>query len=140
MIDAMTAIVSSIEDSASAFYRGRAFASSFADNVRMMDDKWKERLGAAIKGSGKSMREISLAAGRGPGYISSILSENKDPTIEHLMAVCDAVPVSLAHILYGFEITPEDADLLAAMKRSPETRQAVLTLIRTAPREPSAQS
>lgn len=114
--------------------------SSFADNARMADDKWKDRLSAAIKDSGKSMREVSLAAGRGPGYISGIFSDNKDPTIEHLMAVCDAVPVSLAHVLYGFDITPEDADLLAAMKRSPETREAVLTLIRTASREPSAQS
>lgn len=76
------------------------------------------------------MRAVSLAAGCGPGYVHSILSEGKDPTVEKLMAVCEVIPVSFAHIIYGFEITQEDADLLAAMKRAPEAREAVLTLLR----------
>lgn len=96
----------------------------------MADDAWRERLQKAVTESGKSKRSISLASGNGQGYLHSILAEDKDPTIENLMSVCDAIPVSLAYILYGFEITPEDTDLLAALKESPETRDAVLTLIR----------
>ncbi|MEH7827644.1 hypothetical protein [Gemmobacter denitrificans] len=96
----------------------------------MENTDWRSRLEAAIKSSGNSMRAVSIASGNGPGYIHGILKEGKDPTIEKLMAVCEAVPVSLAHVIYGFEITQEDADLLGAMKRAPEAREAVLTLLR----------
>ena len=91
---------------------------------------WRSRLEAAIESSGKSKRAISLASGAGPGYVHSILKEGKVPTIENLMSICEAIPVSLAYILYGFDITHEDAELLAALKESPETRAAMLTLIR----------
>lgn len=97
----------------------------------MADQAWRERLGDALKVSGKSKRAVSLSSGNGPGYVHSILVEGKDPTIENLMAVCQAIPVSLAYVLYGFDITPEDADLLAAMKESEATRAAVLTLLRS---------
>lgn len=97
----------------------------------MENTAWRIRLEAAIEAAGKSKRAVSIASKLGPGYVHSILREGKDPTIEKLMAVCDAIPVSLAHVLYGFDITPEDADLLAAMKESQETRSAVLTLIRS---------
>jgi len=127
----MTPTISSLADTASAFYRGRAPITAFADNPAMSDEAWRERLRAGLAASGKSMRAVSLATGNGQGYVSSILTEGKDPTIENLMAVCDAIPVSLAYVLYGFDITPEDADLLAAMKESPETRDAVLTLLRS---------
>lgn len=127
----MTPNLSSLADTASGFYRGRAQVTAFADNCGMSDEAWRERLRAGLAASGKSMRSVSLATGNGPGYVSSILTEGKDPTIENLIAVCDAIPISLAFVLYGFDITPEDADLLAAMKESPETRDAVLTLLRS---------
>lgn len=95
----------------------------------MENDAWRERLGAALKASGKSNRKVSLDAGFGPGYIHSIMAEGKDPTIEKLMTICEQIPVSVPYILYGVDVTPEDLDLLTIMKQSPEKRDAVLTLL-----------
>lgn len=100
-----------------------------ADNPLMITDGWRERLTTAIKKNGLSLREVSLAAGAGPGYISSILTDGKEPTIQKLMEVCQAVPVSLIHVLYGFDVTLEDEAIIAAMHESPEKRDAVVTLL-----------
>lgn len=130
------AIISAKEDMTSDFYRGRAFSSAFADKSLMDTTAWRDRLATAIKLSGKSKRAISLATGNGAGYIHSLLSEGKTPTIENLIKVCNEIDVSLAYVLYGFDITREDAELLSAMKESPEMRSAVLTLVR---RQPSSE-
>lgn len=76
------------------------------------------------------MREVSLAAGAGAGYLHSILKEGKDPGIERLSAICDQIGVSLPYILYGINITPEDEKIVAAAQRSPQLRAAVLALLR----------
>ncbi|WP_273689054.1 hypothetical protein [Ketogulonicigenium vulgare] len=96
----------------------------------MKTDGWRDRLQKAVEESGKSKRSISLQTGNGAGYLHSILTEGKDPGIENLMKVCDAIPVSLAFILYGYHISDEDAALINLMKQSPEAREAVLTLLR----------
>ncbi|OPB30201.1 transcriptional regulator [Bartonella sp. WD12.1] len=97
----------------------------------MSIDGWRHRLNEALIKSGRSKRSISLAAGKGAGYLHSILSEGKDPTIESLSDVCQTINVSMSYILYGENPAPEDRefiDLLA--KISPEERQAILTLLR----------
>ena len=38
---------------------------------------WRVRLAQKIEESGKSMRALSLACGRGPGYVHSILKDKK---------------------------------------------------------------
>jgi hypothetical protein len=95
----------------------------------MSDADWKSRLEGAIKASGKSKRAISLASGNNPGYVHSILAEGKDPTITNLIAVCDAVPVSLVYILHGHDVTPEDSEILELLHRHPEKRAAIQSLI-----------
>jgi len=97
----------------------------------MKNDEWKIRLIAAIKSSGKTNRAISLAAGFGPGYLHSILTEGKDPTVERLLAICDEVPVSGIHILYGVDVNPDDIEILRALKDRPESRAGILSLIKT---------
>ena len=99
----------------------------------MNTNAWRDRLEAAIEQSGKSKRAISLESGNGAGYVHSILKEGKAPTIDNLIAVCNAIPIPLAYILYGFEITVEDAEFLSAIKESPQVREAMLTLIRRTP-------
>ncbi|WP_217645902.1 hypothetical protein [Paracoccus homiensis] len=76
-----------------------------------------------------SKRQISLAAKAGQGYVHSILSEGKDPTVEKLMAVCDVIGASPTFILYGVDVRPEDAEIISAMRQSPATRSAVLALL-----------
>ncbi len=71
-----------------------------------------------------------MAAGKGPGYVHSLLSEGKSPTIENLMELCKQIGTSPSYILYGVDVQPEDAEIIAAMRDDPETRDAVLALLR----------
>lgn len=96
----------------------------------MNESDWRSRLEDAIKASGRSKREISLAAGKGPGYVHSILSEGKDPTIDNLIAICLALNVSLTKILYGFEISPETEEILSLIEANPRSRNGLLQILR----------
>ena len=82
--------------------------SAMADSFTMKKDAWRARLVEAIEHSGKSARAISTEAGLGPGYVHSIIKEGKDPTVERLLSVCDAVPVSLIYVMYGVDAEPDD--------------------------------
>lgn len=95
----------------------------------MADEAWRKRLEDAIKNSNRSKREISLKAGKGAGYVHSILSEGKDPTIESLIAVCQELGVSLTWIVYGFEISPATEQLLSLIEQNPDDRAAVLQIL-----------
>lgn len=95
----------------------------------MDKEDWRQRLSAAIESSGKSKRSISQTSGNGPGYLHSILSEGKDPTITKLLAVCDAIPVSALLILFGHDVTPADAHILDLLHQNPSKRDAIQQLI-----------
>ncbi|WP_455480547.1 XRE family transcriptional regulator [Bartonella sp. B12(2025)] len=94
-------------------------------------DGWRQRLTVALEKSGRSKRSISLAAGKGAGYLHSILSEGKEPTIESLARICHEINISMNYILYGQGASPEDKEFIDLLsKLSPEERQAILTLLR----------
>ncbi|UTO28165.1 XRE family transcriptional regulator [Bartonella harrusi] len=94
-------------------------------------DGWRQRLGAALERSGRSKRSVSLAAGKGAGYLHSILSEGKEPTIESLSRICNEINISMNYILYGQSVSPEDKEFIELIsKLSPEERKAILTLLR----------
>jgi transcriptional regulator with XRE-family HTH domain len=124
--------ISSIADKSSVLDEGRAHLSEIADIPLMNEMQWRKRLAFAVEASGKSKREISLAAGLGAGYVHSILSEGKDPTIERFLKVCAATGVSLTHVIYGFNVSPEDEEFLRLIAEAPEReRVAVLALLRS---------
>lgn len=95
----------------------------------MENEDWRLRLKESIDNSGKSMREVSLESGHGPGYVHSIFTEGKDPKITTLTSVCAAVPVSLIYILHGLEVAPEDEALLKELYEHPSKREAIRKLI-----------
>lgn len=105
----------------------------------MEQNAWRNRLRDAIRDRKLSKRGVSLRAKLGQGYLHSILDEGKEPTIQNLADVCAAIPISMSFILYGYDVTPEDEAIIAAMHESPEKRQAVLTLIGQAARPPASQ-
>lgn len=125
--------ISSLEDGSSANYRGRANFAALVDSSAMADSLWRGRLQAALDNSGKSKRAVSLASGNGPGYMHSILKEGKDPTVENLMSVCDALSVSVVYILHGIDVGPDEAELLSALRNHPEKREAIFALLGSAP-------
>ncbi|ALE03091.1 XRE family transcriptional regulator [Bartonella ancashensis] len=92
---------------------------------------WRQRLSEALQKSGRSKRSVSLAAGKGAGYLHSILSEGKDPTIESLSDVCHTLNVSMSYILYGQGASLEDQEFIDLISKiSSEERKAILTLLR----------
>ncbi|WP_455479230.1 XRE family transcriptional regulator [Bartonella sp. B23] len=94
-------------------------------------DGWRQRLSAELKKTGRSKRSISLAAGKGAGYLHSILAEGKEPTIESLSRVCHEINISMNYILYGEDASSEDKEFINLISRlSPEERQAILILLR----------
>ncbi|MBB6158921.1 transcriptional regulator [Bartonella doshiae] len=94
-------------------------------------DGWRQRLNNALEKSGRSKRSVSLAAGKGAGYLHSILSEGKEPTIESLARICHEINISMNSILYGEDASSEDKEFLALISNlSPEERQAILTLLK----------
>lgn len=72
--------------------------------VHIMDSTdWRSRLRTKIAESGRSMQDLSLAAGRSRNYVRSILSEGKEPGLEAFTEICDALNVNPLWVLYGGE-------------------------------------
>ncbi len=90
---------------------------------------FRERLRTAVAASDKSLRAISLAAGAGPGYLHSILEEGKSPSVDRLMKVCDAIPVSPAYIMLGIDAKPEDMTILELLHKNPDARDGILRIL-----------
>ncbi len=97
----------------------------------MLKDAWRGRLAAALEQSGKSKREVSIAAGMGAGYVHSLLGEGKDPTVQNLIKVCEVIGVSLSFVLYGYELTAENEEILRLLKAAtPGERKGLLQILR----------
>lgn len=92
---------------------------------------WKKRLADGIRDKGRSKREVSLAAGRGPGYVHSLLGEDKDPTIDNLIEVCRAAELSVIWVLFGVEMSRETEEIVQALEgASPDQRRGLLQFLR----------
>ncbi|MBB3947082.1 ribonucleoside-diphosphate reductase alpha chain [Rhizobium skierniewicense] len=100
----------------------------------MKSADWRARLRDALSARGMSAREASLAAGKGPGYVHSILKDGKDPTVDNLVAVCEVLNVSLSQIIYGIDVSAETAEILSLLEGSPEMRDGILKILRNTPR------
>ena len=90
--------------------------------------KVRERLKSALEDAGVSMRAASIAAGFGPGYVHSII-DGTEPTVTRLATVCEVNGISLAYVLFGFDITPETERLLSLMEDDQKARDGILTLL-----------
>lgn len=97
-----------------------------------MDDTWRERLAKAIEARGVSKRSLSLKAGMGPGYVHSLLSEGKEPTIEKLVRICAELDVPLAAIVYGDEASQFVQEVVELWRKAPPSlRQGILEILRS---------
>lgn len=135
---AMHGTISSLEDIASVFYKGRAFLSAKADIKGMAQvdfdiDAMRTRLQDAYDqfnaDTGRSMRSVSKGAGMGYGYLHSVLVEKKEPTISRLSALCDEMNVSLPWVMYGYNISPDSVKILSRLEKNPGKREGILKLL-----------
>lgn len=91
----------------------------------------RARLRAALKEKGLSMRQISIQAKCGPGYVYSVLEEGKEPTVTKLAQICNAADLSMSYILYGMKLSPETERLISLFEEHPEKRDGILALLRS---------
>lgn len=126
----MNATISSKADTSSVLNEGRAEISYLEDIYLMTKHEWRKRLRDEIKNKDRSMRSISLAINKGPGYVHSILEDEKDPTISNLLEVCQEVGVSLSYVLYGFDISAETEEILGLLEGHPGSREGILQILR----------
>lgn len=122
--------ISAIEDKSTILNEGRAVLSALGDTATMKASDWRARLQSALNASGKSAREVSIAAGRGPGYVHSLLKEGKDPTIDNLIAICEVLNISVSQLIYGFALSRETEEILALLEGSPNAREGILKILR----------
>lgn len=96
----------------------------------MADDLWRNRIEVAVERDGRSLRDISLAAGLSHGYLHGILRDGKEPTLDRFIRICDELNLSLSHTLMGADVSHDTESIIAALESDPATRQAVLSLLR----------
>lgn len=109
--------MSTIADTSSVFYRGRARSIDSLHIPLMIDADWRGRLQEAIDAKGMTARSVSLAAKLSPGYVHSIIQDGKEPSISRLIAIADILGVSLSYLVYGVQMTAEEEDLLLTYAR-----------------------
>jgi transcriptional regulator with XRE-family HTH domain len=78
-----------------------------------------------------SMRAISRAIGASPNAVSEIWTANKEPGVDKVLAIIDAIGASRTAILAGYPMTPETEQLVALLSRmSPAARVSALQFLR----------
>lgn len=96
----------------------------------MKDDAWRQRLESAVQKDGRSLRDISLAAGLSHGYLHGVLRDNKEPTLERFIRICSELGVSLTYVLLGANVSPETEEIVQALEGDDETRSLMLAILR----------
>jgi len=96
-----------------------------------MGNHWKTELRQAIAASGMSMRAISRAIGAGPNAVSEIFSTDKEPGIERVLAIIDAIGASRTAVLAGYPMTREIEEIIGLLNRiGPTAQQSALRFLR----------
>lgn len=73
-------------------------------------DEWRRRLEREIKRSGRSVRQISMAAGLNAGTLSQTIKSGRMPGATHLLSVCEQLGVSIHYILTGEHVVGGSSD------------------------------
>lgn len=81
-----------------------------------MKKDWFDRLVDAIKGDGRDLKAISLAARCGPNYVQQMIKNGKRPGVDRFLAILEALgSASAFHVLTGYEFTAEDEEFFRAV-------------------------
>lgn len=93
-------------------------------------DGMRVRIEEQLDKAGITARAACLNANMSPGYLHSILKENRAPTVPKLAELCAKNGLSLPYILFGFEISPETQELVSLIEQDPGLRDNVLSLLK----------
>lgn len=125
----MRPTISAKKDTSSALDKRRAATPLVGIIGEMYDSAWRSRLQAAVDGDGRSMREISLAAGLSHGYLHGVLKDGKEPTLDRFARICQEMHLSVAYILLGLDISEETEALISYAVKNPSRLTALVALL-----------
>jgi transcriptional regulator with XRE-family HTH domain len=93
--------------------------------------EWRERLIDAIDRSGKTRKDIAIDAGLGRAYLYGVINEGKSPSVENMLKICKAIGVSPSYIMFGWNISPKQQELLDLAQQHPDQLEALLAILRS---------
>lgn len=102
-----------------------------------MNEDWKARLLSAIDASGRSDREVSKAAKLGVNAVNELRTTGKQPSVERVLRIAEAVGVSRSFLFLGREASMEEEEYLRLLANAtPDERKSVAILLqRKSPEE-----
>jgi transcriptional regulator with XRE-family HTH domain len=107
------------------FYE-RANSDGKGINAAMAGD-WRDRVEQRLQETGQSMASVDKRAGFSLGYLSKTLRRSSRPSFENMSALADALEVSVAWLMFGTDIGPDEERLLSAYASlEPDERRAFL--------------
>lgn len=97
---------------------------------------WRDRIIKAIDADPRSDRAISLATGLGENFVNQLRNTDKEPRLDHVLKVIDALDVSVSEIILGVELTREDEDFVRLVKSLTDDERAIYLTALKSPRQP----
>ncbi|TMV86131.1 hypothetical protein FGG78_20170 [Thioclava sp. BHET1] len=89
-----------------------------------MKKDWFARLKEAIASDPRSLRKLSEAANKGPNFVQQMLKNEKEPGVDNLAAVLDALGDEASlYVLTGAHISQRDLEFLQLFKSLPAEAQ-----------------
>lgn len=92
---------------------------------------WRQRLIDAIEHSPKTRKDIAIDAGLGRAYLYGVINEGKSPSVENMLKICEALNVSASYIMFGWNISPKQQELLDLAQKHPDQLEALLSILRS---------
>lgn len=109
-------------------------------NNRPGGPAWRARLIQCINEDGRSARKIGGLAGVGDNYVSQMINENKQPSFDIVVRLCDVLDISITYVVTGAKMSRYEEEVLAILAQmDDQSRQALRAFLETlaAARAPS---
>ncbi|WP_336294265.1 helix-turn-helix domain-containing protein [Bartonella sp. CB169] len=91
---------------------------------------WFQRLIELIKSDGRTMIEISKAAGCGQNYVQQMINGGKRPSVDKLMAILNTLgKTSAIYVITGFSISDEDLKLISLVSSGDKKKIEALNVL-----------
>lgn len=100
--------------------------------MKKTEKDWFQRLIELIKSDGRTMIEISKAAGCGQNYVQQMINGGKRPSVDKLMAILNTLGnASAIYVITGFNISDEDLKLIALISSGDKKKIEALSILLT---------
>ncbi|MBU2943151.1 helix-turn-helix transcriptional regulator [Shimia thalassica] len=90
----------------------------------------RERLQKALDDKRMSMRKASLDSGLSETALHGIIKLGRDPGTMNLVKICDTLGISVAWVMYGYDVSIENDEILQLLQKNPSKQEAILALLR----------